>query len=194
MPRAPHPERQCDTGVMNTFVALLRGINVGGRTMVSMPELRSHLAAMGFEDVSTYVQSGNVIFSTSEGNPQAVAGAIEKRIADAFDVSPSVLLRTPAELARIATTNPFLDRENDFLKLHVVFMSDAPAASVVGKLDPERSPPDEFSVRGSEIYLHLPNGSARSKLTIDYFEKQLGVRATARNWKTLTKLVELTTG
>jgi uncharacterized protein (DUF1697 family) len=177
---------------MHTFVALLRGINVGGKKIVSMPELRSQLASIGLEDVTTYVQSGNVIFSTSNSNRQDVAGAIEERIGAAFDVSPSVLLRTPGELARVATANPFLERETDFLKLHVVFLSDAPSASAVAKLDPERSPPDEFSVRGSEIYLHLPNGSARSKLTIDYFEKQLGVRATARNWKTLTKLVELT--
>jgi uncharacterized protein (DUF1697 family) len=177
---------------MQTFVALLRGINVGGKAKVSMPKLRSHLASIGLEDVTTYVQSGNVIFSTSNSDRQAVADAIEERIRSAFDVSPSVLLRTPGELARVATANPFLDRETNFLKLHVVFLSDTPAAAAVAKLDPERSPPDEFSVRGREIYLHLPNGSARSKLTIDYFEKKLGVRATARNWKTLTKLVELT--
>jgi uncharacterized protein (DUF1697 family) len=176
---------------MQAFVALLRGINVGGRTMVSMPELRSLLASMGLEDVSTYVQSGNVVFRSQSGDREALASELEERIASAFEVSPSVLLRTPAELAEIANANPFLDREPDFLKLHVVFLSAPPAADAVAELDPNRSPPDEFSVRGREIYLHLPNGAGRSKLTIDYFEKRLGVRATARNWKTLTKLSEL---
>jgi uncharacterized protein (DUF1697 family) len=144
--------------------------------------------------VSTYVQSGNVVFRAQSGDRQALAADLEERIASAFVVSPAVLLRTPAELSEIADANPYLDRESDFLKLHVVFLSAAPAADAVEELDPNRSPPDEFSVRGREIYLHLPNGAGRSKLTIDYFEKRLGVRATARNWKTLTKLIELTSG
>jgi uncharacterized protein (DUF1697 family) len=177
---------------MQTFVALLRGINVGGRSMMSMPELRSLLTSMGLEDVSTYVQSGNVIFRSPRADRRALVAELEERIASAFDIRPAVLLRTPAELAEIAAANPFLDRESDFLKLHVVFMSAPPAADAVEALDPKRSPPDEFSVSGREIYLHLPNGAGRSKLTIDYFEKRLGVRATARNWKTLTKLIELT--
>jgi uncharacterized protein (DUF1697 family) len=177
---------------MHTFVALLRGINVGGRAMIPMPELKSLLASMGLADVSTYIQSGNVVFSSPTRDAPALAGAIEERIAEAFGVSTTVLLRTPAELAEIAGSNPFLGREADLTKLHVVFLSASPAAGAVGELDPERSPPDEFSVRGREIYLHLPNGAGRSKLTVDYFEKRLGVRATARNWKTLTKLIELT--
>jgi uncharacterized protein (DUF1697 family) len=177
---------------VNTFVALLRGINVGGRTMVSMPELRSLFESLGHADVSTYVQSGNVVFRSSTGDGKALAAELEERIRSAFDVSPAVLLRTPEELAEVAAANPFLERESDFLKLHVVFLSAAPAADAVEELDPNRSPPDEFSVLGREIYLHLPNGAGRSKLTIDYFEKRLGVRATARNWKTVTKLLELT--
>jgi uncharacterized protein (DUF1697 family) len=177
---------------MRTFVALLRGINVGGKSMIRMPELKALLAAMGFENVSTYIQSGNVVFSASTGDEQALAAEIEERIAAAFEVSPTVLLRAPAELAEIAAGNPFLSRESDLSKLHVVFLSAPPSADAVDQLDPARSPPDEFSVRGREIYLHLPNGAGRSRLTIDYFEKRLGVRGTARNWKTLTKLVELT--
>jgi uncharacterized protein (DUF1697 family) len=179
---------------MGTFVALLRGINVGGRSLIRMPELKSLLATMGFEDVSTYIQSGNVVFSSASDDRQKLAAELEKRIAAAFEVSPTVLLRTPAELAGIAASNPFLSRESDLSKLHVVFLSAPPSANAVGQLDPARSPPDEFSVHGREIYLHLPNGAGRSKLTIDYFEKRLGVRGTARNWKTLTKLVELTQG
>ena len=179
---------------MHTFVALLRGINVGGKTMIPMPELKSLFASLGLEDVTTYIQSGNVVFSTSSGDGQALAAAIEEQIDETFGLGTTVLMRTPTELTEIAGSNPFLGRETDLTKLHVVFLSGPPAAAAVGELDPTRSPPDEFSVRGSEIYLHLPNGAGRSKLTIDYFEKRLGVRATARNWKTLTKLVELTSG
>ena len=177
---------------MHTFVALLRGINVGGRAMIPMPELKSLFASIGFEDVSTYIQSGNVVFKSSTRDAQALAAAIEERIAETFDLGTTVLMRTPAELAEIAESNPFLDRETDLSKLHIVFLSGPPAAAAVEELDPNRSPPDEFSVRGSEIYLYLPNGAGRSKLTIDYFEKRLAVRATTRNWKTLTKLIELT--
>jgi uncharacterized protein (DUF1697 family) len=177
---------------MRTFVALLRGINVGGKTMIKMPELRSLLAEAGLEDVRTYVQSGNVVFKSSSRGAEALATDIEERIAEAFGVDTTVLIRTPAELKQIEASNPFQRRETDLTKLHVVFLGDRPAAGAVSELDPTRSPPDEFSVRGREIYLHLPNGAGRSKLTIDYFEKRLGVRATARNWKTLTKLVELT--
>jgi uncharacterized protein (DUF1697 family) len=177
---------------MNTFIALLRGINVGGKNMIPMPELKSLFASIGLEDVSTYLQSGNVVFSSSTGDAQALAVAIEERIDEAFELGTTVLLRTPAELAEIADSNPYLGREADLAKLHVVFLSGPPEADAVAELDPARSPPDEFAVRGREIYLHLPNGAGRSKLTMDYFEKRLGVRATARNWKTVTKLLELT--
>jgi uncharacterized protein (DUF1697 family) len=176
---------------MATFIALLRGINVGGKTLIKMPELKSLLAEMGFEDVSTYIQSGNVVFKSSTADARTLAATIEERIAKTFGLRPTVLIRTPAELAEIADGNPFLGRETDLAKLHVVFLSGAPAAAAVEELDPKRSPPDEFSVRGREIYLHLPSGMGRSKLTVDYFEKRLGVRATARNWKTLNKLIEL---
>jgi uncharacterized protein (DUF1697 family) len=177
---------------MNTFIALLRGINVGGKAMIPMPELRSLFASMGLEDVTTYIQSGNVVFSSPTGDAQALARAIEERIAEAVGLGTTVLLRTPAELAEIAESNPYLGRGADLSKLHVVFLSAPPEADAVAELDPARSPPDEFAVRGREIYLRLPNGAGRSKLTIDYFEKRLGVRATTRNWKTLTKLLELT--
>lgn len=174
----------------NTFVALLRGINVGGRNKIPMPELKSLLASLGLEDVVTYIQSGNVVFRSPAADGQEVAARIERQIAEVFGVRATVLLRTPAELLEIADGNPFL--EGDFSKLHVVLLGGRPAADAVAQLDPGRSPPDEFSLRGREIYLHLPNGAGRSKLTVDYFERRLGVAATARNWNTLIKLLALT--
>jgi uncharacterized protein (DUF1697 family) len=174
-----------------TFVALLRGINVGGKNKVPMAQLKSSLASLGYEDVVTYIQSGNVVFRSPVGDARKVAATIEKRIAEEFEVPASVLIRTPAELRAVEKQNPFLKAGVDASKLHVVFLDRSPKKSAVTDLDPGRSPPDEFEVRGGEIYLHLPNGAGRSKLTIDYFERRLGVRGTTRNWRTLTKLIEL---
>jgi uncharacterized protein (DUF1697 family) len=176
---------------MKTFVALLRGINVGGRSEIPMGELRSALSSLGLEDVATYIRSGNVVFR-STGAARAVAADIERQIAETFGIALTVLIRTPAELASIAKANPFVRAEADPSRLHVVFLARAATAKTAARLDPERSPPDEFSVRGREIYLRLPNGAGRSKLTTDYFERQLGIAATARNWNTLIKLLALT--
>jgi uncharacterized protein (DUF1697 family) len=173
-----------------TFVALLRGINVGGKNKVPMADLKSLFTSLGYEDVVTYIQSGNVVFRSPAG-ARKIAADIEKRIAKVFEIPVTVLVRNSAELEAIAKRNPFLKRGSDPSKLHVVLLDRSPKKSAVAELDPERSPPDEFSVHGREIYLLLPNGAGRSKLTIDYFERRLGVRATARNWKTLTKLLEL---
>jgi uncharacterized protein (DUF1697 family) len=176
---------------MNTFVALLRGINVGGKKMVPMPALRSLFSALGHADVVTYIQSGNVVFRTPGRKEKEIAVALEQEIAATFGISVTVLLRTPAELEAIAENNPFLEGKADISKLHVVFLAEPPAPKAATKLDPERSPPDEFRLRGREIYLHLPNGMGRSKLTIDYFERRLGVAASARNWNTLLRLLAL---
>ena len=175
-----------------TFAALLRGINLAGRNRVSMPELRSALEAIGLEDVVTYIQSGNVVFRSRTGGAQKLAASIEAQVAEVFGIEVVVLLRTPAGLAKVAAGNPFLRGGADPARLHVVFLSGRPAAKTAGRLDRDRSPPDEFKLEGREIYLHTPNGFGRSKLTVDYFERLLGVGGTARNWKTVTKLVALT--
>ncbi len=103
-----------------------------------------------------------------------------------------MVVRTHAELERIAGANPFLSGGDEAKGLHVVFLDGAPKPAAIATLDPDRSPGDEFSVSGSEIFLRYPNGSGRSKLTLDYLERRLGVTGTARNWNTLLKLVELT--
>jgi uncharacterized protein (DUF1697 family) len=157
-----------------------------------MAELKSSCAELGFEDVVTYIQSGNVVFRSSARGASGIAAGLEKRIAADFGVGAKVLLRTPAELRKIATGNPFLKRKAETSKLHVVFLSKKPVAAAVSGLDPERSPGDEFELRGREIYLHLPKGFGRSKLTNDYSERRLGVASTVRNWNTLLKLIDLT--
>jgi len=173
-----------------TFVALLRGINVGGKKKIAMAELRSLFSSLGFEDVVTYIQSGNAVFRSTDSDPDRVSAAIERKIAATLGIDLAVLLRTPAELEETAERNPYLARTGHS-KLHVVFLDRAPAVTAAAELDPGRSPPDEFTLSGREIYLHLPNGAGRTKLTIDYFERRLGLRATARNWNTLLKLLAL---
>lgn len=173
---------------MPVLVALLRGINVGGRTKIPMQSLKTSLEALGHEEVVTYIQSGNVIFRSKVADP---AKDIEERIADDFGVSVSVMVRTPAELKKIVNANPF-PKEKDAKKLHVVFLNEKPSKAAAAALDPDRSPPDELVLRGREAYVHYPNGQAKTRLTNEWIERTLGVRGTARNWNTVLKLVELT--
>jgi uncharacterized protein (DUF1697 family) len=175
---------------VKTYVALLRGVNVGGKNLVPMRELRSLLTSLGHEDVVTYIQSGNAVFASPRPE-RVIAAELEQRIEAAFGIRVSALLRTRRQLADVAAGNPFLGTDADFSKLHVVFLSDEPARAAVGSLDPDRSPPDAFAVRRREIYLRLPNGAGKTKLTTDYFERRLGMPATGRNWRTVTKLLEL---
>lgn len=176
----------------HTFAALLRGINVGRRNQISMAALRTSLTASGLEDVGTYIQSGNVVFRTSERDAAKVAAAVADTIAREFDLRLAVILRTHDELTAVAAASPFSSGDADRKRLHVVFLDAVPPAEAVTELDPERSPPDRFAVQDREIYLDLPNGAGRSKLSLDWFERRLGVRGTARNWNTLLELIERT--
>jgi uncharacterized protein (DUF1697 family) len=176
---------------MATYAALLRAINLGARNKIPMPGLRSLLSSLGYEDVTTYVQSGNVVLRRPSAKADAIAAEIERAIAREYGLDIAVLIRTPAELRKVVAGNPFLKDESDPKKLHVVFLDRRPSAKAGRQLDPNRSPADRFKLHGREIYLHRPEGSARSKLTIDYFETLLGARATVRNWTTVTKMAEL---
>ena len=156
-----------------------------------MAELRGVFESLGLERVRTYVQSGNVIFESRSTSPKRIGAAVEQAISDSFGLGVSVVIRSRSELKRIAKEHPFASDGVANTSLHVVFLADTPSSKAVRSLDPDRSPPDRFVVRGREIYLLFPKGSGRSKLTIDYFERQLGSRATARNWNTVLKLLEM---
>ncbi len=175
------------------FAALLRGVNVGGKNTIPMGELCELFTGLGHADVVSYIQSGNVVFRSAEPEAARVASALEAAIESRFGLPVSVLLRTPSELQEVVSGNPFLPR-TETSKLHAVFLSGRPEKAAAEALDPDRSPGDEFSLAGSTIYLRYPNGSGRSKLTLDYFERRLGLAGTARNWNTVMKLVELTHG
>ncbi|MCI2417204.1 DUF1697 domain-containing protein [Saccharopolyspora sp. K220] len=176
---------------MSTYVALLRAVNLGGRGRVAMADLRAVVAAAGHGDVATYLQSGNVVFTSDAADPVAVAADLRQRLAAEIGVDTPVMVRTGAEIADIAGRNPFLDRETDHTKLLVAFLSDEPDAAHAARLSVPAGAPEEFQQAGRQLYLHYPAGVGRSKLTAAYLEKRLGVSITARNWKTVTALAEL---
>jgi uncharacterized protein (DUF1697 family) len=174
---------------VKTFVALLRGINVGGNNKLPMRALSAMFEAEGAADVRTYIQSGNVVFRCK--SPAPLAKAVSKRIADDLGLAIPLVLRSAAELAAVPAKNPFLAAGKAIETLYVMFLADAPAPAKVATLDPRRSPPDEFAVLGRDVYLHLPNGGARSKLTNAYFDAKLATVSTARNWRTVNTLIDM---
>lgn len=176
----------------STYVCLIRGINVGGRNIVKMDRLRKAFEALDFEDVTTYVQSGNVIFKTGERTPQALSTKIEKMIFDDFGFSVSVIVRTQDEINEALERNPFLKEKGiDVSKLHVTFLPHAPEKAAIKALAALAVPPEQLRCSGSTIYLHCPNGYGKSKLANNILEKVLAMKATTRNWNTVNMLREM---
>lgn len=188
MPDPRPPARRQSVGVV--YVALLRGVNVGGRSRLPMPALRAIATGLGHRDVTTLLQSGNVVFSSDEADPAVIGAALERAIEESKGLEVSVIVRTHHELASALARTPYA--AVDGTKAHVVFLSREPDPERVAALDPARSPPDRFTVDGREIHLDLPNGAGRTKLTLDWFERRLDVRGTARNRNTVERLVDLT--
>ena len=172
-------------------VALLRGINVGGRHSLPMKTLAAMFEDAGCADVRTYIQSGNVVFRAGAPLARRIPGAIAAAVGARFGFEPAVIIRTAAEMREIATRNPFLKAGVDPAALHVGFLSAAPTKSKLSALEPGRFAPDAFAVRGRELYLHYPHGAGRSKMTNAYFDARLGSPCTVRNWRTVTTLLEM---
>lgn len=170
-------------------VALLRGLNVGAANRIKMPDLTELFTRAGARDVRTYIQSGNVLFSASDAAAKKVPAAVAKLLAAEFKITSPVVLRSAAQLAAAVKANPFLAEGAALESLHLGFLAEEPAPGVA--LDPDRSPGDRFVLRGRELYLHLPNGLGRSKLTNAWFDGQLKTMSTFRNWKTVLELARL---
>lgn len=147
-------------------------------------------ADAGCRNVRTYIQSGNVVFDAANRGPN-IAMLISAAIHKNFGYNIPVVLRTSEELAGVIRENPFLQAGADPKALHVYFLADQPKADAIAGLDMARSKPDAFHVTGREIYLHLPNGMARTKLTNAYFDTKLATTCTARNWATILNLAEM---
>jgi uncharacterized protein (DUF1697 family) len=174
------------------YIALLRGINVSGRRTVHMTDLKRVVKELGFENVSTYGQTGNVIFDCRHAQAAQLATHIEKKLSEAFGFSTNVIIRTQQELEKIIETNPLVDSADVARdKLYVTFLADVPDTTVVSKLDITPGTGEKFAIVGSEVYLHCPNGYARTKLNNAAFEKKLSTVATTRNWKTINNLLSV---
>jgi uncharacterized protein (DUF1697 family) len=173
------------------FVALLRGVNVGGKNRVPMAALAKLFTSAGCENVRTFIQSGNVVFDAKPAVFARLPDALERSFATAFGFPTPIVMRSARELAAVVAANPYKGHEDS---LHVTFLAARPKPAAIATLDPSRSPGDEFAVVGREIFLHCPNGIGRTKLSNDYFDRKLATTGTVRNWRTVTKLLELTRG
>jgi len=173
------------------YLALLRGINVGGKNMLQMKDLAAMFVAAGCSDVATYIQSGNVVFRANEKVASGLSGMISQEIEKQFGIRVPVVLRSAEEMGGVVRGNPFLKMGVAEDLLHLCFLADSPAAEDIARLDVARSAPDAFEMAGSEIYLMLPNGMARTKLTNAYFDSKLKTVSTARNWRTTLNLAQM---
>ena len=176
---------------MPAYAVLLRGVNLGSHNRIAMPKLRAALTDAGYDDVQTYVASGNVVLRSSKGEA-AVVKDVRAVIKATFELDIPATARTAAELKKVVKANPFVKRaDNDAKQLHVAFLSAKPAAAKVKTVDPHRYDPDELKVTGREVFAWCPNGFGRSKV-LNGIEKSLGVEATVRNWRTVNELLRMT--
>lgn len=156
-----------------------------------MAEFRHLLADLGYESVQTLIQSGNAVFSTTQTDSAVLQAAISQRIQNQFALHVPVIVRTSAEIVTLLADNPFLSEGLDESMLHVALLQHLPTADLMGALDPNRSSPDRFVVKGGSIYLYTPNGQADTKLTTSYFDSRLKTVSTTRNWRTMQRLGEM---
>lgn len=172
-----------------TWVALVRGINVGRAKRIAMPELRTMLTSLGYVDVRTHGQSGNAIFTSGQRKAEVLEREISSGIRASFAMDASVLVRSAAEFVSAVEANPFAAPGVPSSELHFCFLDAQPAAAKTRGVDPDSYKPDEFAFGKRVVYVRLPNGIMGS--TLPDWERTLGVRATQRNWNTTTKLRDL---
>ncbi len=176
-----------------TFISLLRGINVSGQKKILMSDLKTLYESLGFEKVQTYIQSGNVIFSSKEIDTKEIALKIEEKISTQYHFEVPVLVLTQAEIIAVLNNNPFL-KENiaNTDRFYVSFLSEEPHSDYTNKINTALYMPDRFIISEKCIFLHISeNGYGNTKLSNNFFESKLKVKATTRNWKTIIALSRL---
>ncbi len=178
---------------MQTIIAILRGINVGGHKKVPMKELKELFEALKFNDVTTYIQSGNVVFSSPDTqSAEFFSEKIRKAIMEKFGFDVPVICRTKDEWNETIQSNPFLQLPGiDFSFLHVTFLEKVPSDNVAAPFNNLDFSPEKYFIRGKDIYLYCPNGYGNAKLNNTFIECRLGLVATTRNWKTVVTLGQL---
>ena len=175
---------------MVTWIALLRGINVGGNNILPMKELASLLLELGFEDVRTYIQSGNVVFRSSSEEKRRLANRMATAVEKRYGFRIQVLLISKLEFQQAIEENPFPGAVDDPKTLHCFFLAESPDAPDLAALNDLRLPDERFVLTPHTFYLHAPQGVGRSKLA-QRAERLLGVPVTARNWRTVCKIAEM---
>ena len=175
---------------MQTYIALLRGINVGGKNKLPMKDLISALEKGGLQNVATYIQSGNVVFQKENTAKTQISEQIEEILKSSFGIESSVVILTKEEWSAVIRANPYPEAEEDPKSLHFYFMHAPPDAPNLNKMNELKSDSERFEIIDSVLYLHAPDGIGRSKLAAKV-EHLLGCPATARNWRTVSKLDEL---
>lgn len=174
---------------MTVYVALLRGVNVGGHNKLPMASLRASATECGFGEVETYIQSGNAVFTSRLGTAK-VATSLHDAILAETGVDSRVAVRTAGDLANVVIDNPFLARGVDAKLLHVSFLYEE-SVPTLDAVDAPLYAPDEVEVIGAHAYLHTPNGLGRSKIATEPMIRKLGIQGTTRNWRTVTTLAEM---
>jgi uncharacterized protein (DUF1697 family) len=178
---------------MATWIALFRGINVGGNQMLPMKNLVAMLEHEGFTDVRTYIQSGNVVFQSSKGTASGIGKRIGELIVDAHGFQPKIMVLSVKELQQAAASNPFPAGAANPKSLHLFFLAEVPKKPDLESLDKIKVGKEAFALKGKVFYLHTPEGFGVSKLG-QRVERYIGVDATARNWNTVCKLLEMVGG
>ncbi|NUY80019.1 DUF1697 domain-containing protein [Flavobacterium sp. MAH-1] len=177
---------------MKKHIALLRGINVSGQKLIKMEVLRKAMQELGLQDVSTYIQSGNILFQSDETNPKVLEHKISGKIMEAFGFDVSVIVVTPEDLETAVRENPFAAKTtDDSTQPYIGFLSESPLAENHEILKATDFKGDEFAIIGKRIYLWYADSAANTKLNNAVIERKLKVVSTARNWKTVRKLIEL---
>ncbi len=174
---------------MIVYIVLLRGINVSGQKKIKMEDLRKLIESLGFESVQTYIQSGNIIFKSPLTNSSDIGISIKQQINQKYGFEVPVLIRTRERLSKIVKNNPFFDK--DLSRVSVLFLSESPFIIPTNEIIKIKDASEEFYISDKEIYLFLPKGAGHTKLTTNFFERKMKVSATARNWNTTTKLLEI---
>lgn len=177
---------------MIKYLALLRGINVSGHNMIKMDALKKMLENMGFQNVETYIQSGNVFFDSEEENAASVGFKIKQEISKVFGYDVPVIMVSKTDLELCFKNNPYLkEKECDIKKLYIAFISKELTAAAINDLKTSNFKPDEVAIDSNRIYIKYAIGAGKTNLDQKYIEKKLNVVATIRNWNTVTKLLEI---
>ena len=179
---------------MATYISMLRGINILGHNLIKMSDLQALYRDLGFTNVRTYIQSGNVVFEVRRSPADKISSRIVKAIHNAYGFSVSNFVITPKELGQVIDRNSFLNESGiDRSKLHVTFLSAAPKKTDLEKINDLPQGSEAFHCVGKAMYLYCPHGYGRTKLTNNTLERLLAVSGTTRNWRTVSKIYEMAT-